>query len=173
MKKTNFPSAFRSLLKWFLRVKISLVLAAVLSILFCVLVWSVTVYFFNVAVGSSKINGVGFGVYWDSNCDNPVTSFSWGKIIVYPFMVTTSKSIVLYLRNEVNVPMIIQLNASDWSPSRVQDYLRLSWDYDGHVLQVNEIARITLTLYADSMIWFAYPKVQDFSFNITIFTVTS
>lgn len=143
----------------------------VLCVVCGVVVWGLTVYSFKVAVGEVRIIGVGVGVYWDSNCDNPVESLSWGKIIVDPLGSEASKNVTFYVRNEGSSPVAIRLNATSWSPLGVERYMRLSWDYDGRVLGVDEMVRVRLVLSVDSGIWYEFPRIQEYSFDIIISAV--
>lgn len=149
-------------------VRVSLHLAVVLCVLSGIIVWGLTFYSFKVAVGEVRVIGIGVGVYWDSNCDNPVDSLSWGKIVINPLKPEASKNVTVYVKNEGNNLVVIQLNATGWSPSGVERYMRLSWDYDERVLGVDETVNVTLTLSVDSRIWFESPRIQDYSFDIII-----
>ena len=155
----------------FLAVRVTLGVALVLCVLCGIVVWGLTVYSLKVAVGEVKVIGVGVGVYWDSNCDNPVANLSWGKIVVNPLVPEASKNVTFYVRNEGSSPVVIRLNATSWSPSRVERYMRLSWDYDGRVLDVHETVRVRLLLSVDSGIWFESPRIQEYNFDIVISAV--
>ena len=157
-------------LRGFSEFKVSLDMVIILCFLTGFIVWGLTVYSFKVGwlSGETKVWGVGVGVYWDRNCDNPVNSISWGKIVVDPLKPEASKNITVYIKNEGYYPIVIKLNTSSWSPPSAQKYIRLSWDYDGHVLNVDEKVKVTLTLSIDSKIWFESPIIKDYSFNIII-----
>jgi len=152
----------------FFGVKVSLAVVFVLFVLFGVVVWSLTLYSLKVAVGEVRVVGVGVGVYWDSNCDNRVDFLSWGKIVVNPLIGEVSKNVTVCVRNEGSAPIVVRLNASNWSPANVEKYVRLSWDYDGRVLDSDETVTVTLTLSVDSGIWFESPRIQDYSFEIIV-----
>lgn len=114
----------------------------------------------SVTIGSrGSVKALYFGVYWDSECNNPVFNIDWG--IIEP---GSSVNVTVYVRNEGNVPMRIALNVTNWNPSNASDYMRLEWDYSGQVLQPNENIRTVLFLVIspDAI------KVTDFSFDILI-----
>jgi len=114
----------------------------------------------SVTIGSrGSVKALYFGVYWDSECNNPVSNIDWG--IMEP---GSSVNVTIYIRNEGNAPMRITLNATNWSPSNASDYMRLEWDYSGQILQPNENIKTVLFLVVslDAL------KVTDFSFDILI-----
>jgi len=163
----------RGFLEWFLGVRVSLGVVFVLCVVCGVVVWGLTVYSFKVAVGKVRVIGVGVGVYWDSNCDNPVDSLSWGKIVVDPLKPDVAKNVTVCVRNEGTNPVVIRLKVSGWSPPDVERYISLSWDYDGHVLEVGDSAIVTLFLWVDSGIWFESPRIQEYSFGIVVLAVSA
>jgi len=155
-------------LRRFLAVRITLGVALVLCVLCGIVVWGLTVYSFKVAVGEVRVIGVGVVVYWDSNCDNPVSNLSWGRIVVNPLQPQVSKNVTLFVKNEGTNPVVARLNVSDWFPEGIQGYMGLSWDYNGRVLEADDSAKVTLVLSVDSRIWFESPRIQNFGFDIII-----
>jgi len=155
-------------LRRFLAVRITLGVALVLCVLCGIVVWGLTVYSFKVAVGEVRVIGVGVGVYWDSNCDNPVANLSWGKIVVNPLQPQVSKNVTVFVKNEGGNPAVVRLKVSDWFPPGIQGYMRLSWDYDERVLGIDDSVKVTLVLSVDSGIWFESPRIQDYGFDIVI-----
>lgn len=114
----------------------------------------------SVTIGSrGSVKALYFGVYWDSECSNPVSNIDWG--IMEP---GSSVNVTIYIRNEGNAPMRIALNATNWNPSNASHYMRLEWDYSGQILQPNENIKTVLFLVVslDAL------KVTDFSFDILI-----
>ena len=81
----------------------------------------------NVSISTrGSILTVGVGVFWDQDCNNPVSSLSWG--VVKP---GTTKNITVYIGNEGNSRITIILNTTDWDPLNASNYIDLSWDYLG------------------------------------------
>jgi hypothetical protein len=70
----------------------------------------------------------------------------------------------VYVRNEGNVAANISLATENWNPSNASDYLALSWDYDGRLLNPREVAQVTLTLIVSSSVH----GIESFSFDIII-----
>ena len=164
-------SGFRRFFEWFLGVRVSLGVVFVLCVLCGAVVWGLTAYSCKVAVGEVRVIGVGVGVYWDKNCDNPVDSLSWGRIVIDPLSVRSGKNVTVYFRNEGGEPIVVRLNVSNWSPANVEKYMRLSWDYSGHVLAVDDIVEVALILSVDSGVWYESPRIQEYSFDIIISAV--
>jgi len=107
----------------------------------------------------SAVEGNGVGVYWDSSCTNEVLSIGWGTLTP-----GSMKDIVVYIRNEVEEPIYLILNTTNWNPLKASDYLALKWDYSGQRMNPDEILQITLTLSVSNYI----EGISSFSFDIII-----
>jgi len=110
-------------------------------------------------VGRGTVKAVGVGVFWDSNCTNPVSFIDWG--MVEP---GSMNNVTVYVRNEGNVAAGISLASENWNPSNASDYLALSWNYDGQQLNPSEVVQVTLTLTISSSV----QGITSFSFDIII-----
>lgn len=99
------------------------------------------------------------GVYWDPDCENRVVSVDWGN--VFP---GSSRQFEVYVRNECNESMVLDLMAENWLPTVAAQDLSLSWDYAGCPICENQVRKVNLVLSVS-------PKVADvtsFSFDIMI-----
>jgi len=103
----------------------------------------------------------GVGVYKDANCSINVTSLNWGT--VEP---SSLENITLYIRNEGNHAATLFLETNNWSPINATNYMALSWNYSGKMLNPMESVGVTLTLSVSS----AANNITDFSFNVIIGT---
>ena len=110
-------------------------------------------------VGRGTVKAVGVGVFWNSNCTNPVSFIDWG--VVEP---GSTNNVTVYVRNEGNVAAIISLATENWNPSSASDYLALSWNYDGRQLNPQEVVQVTLTLTVSLSV----QGIESFSFDIII-----
>ena len=110
-------------------------------------------------VGRGTVKAVGVGVFWDSNCTNPVSFIDWG--MVEP---DSMNNVTVYVRNEGNVAASISLATENWNPSSASDYLALSWNYNGRQLNPQEVVPVTLTLTVSSSV----QGIESFSFDIII-----
>jgi hypothetical protein len=110
-------------------------------------------------VGRGTVKAVGVGVFWDSNCTNPVSFIDWG--MVEP---GSMNNVTVYVRNEGNVAAGLSLATENWNPSNASDYLTLSWNYDGRQLNPLEVVQVTLTLTVS----YSVQGITSFSFDIII-----
>ncbi len=110
-------------------------------------------------VGRGTVKAVGVGVFWDSNCTNPVSFIDWG--MVEP---GSMNNVTVYVRNEGNVAASISLATENWNPSNASDYLSLSWNYDGRQLNPSEVVQATLTLTVSLDV----QGIDSFNFDIII-----
>lgn len=104
---------------------------------------SVSVYLFSMTIRSrGAVKTLGVGVYWDSTCNNPVSSLDWGIVEL-----DVQKNVTFYVKNEGNVAGRLSLSAVNWDPPSASNYMTLIWDYLGEILEPNEIILVTLTLF--------------------------
>jgi FlaG/FlaF family flagellin (archaellin) len=108
---------------------------------------------------SGQITTIGVGIYSDNSCSNVLSSINWGTLDP-----GSDKTFTYYIRNCGNSPSILTLQTSNWSPSGAATYISLSWDYDGHVLNVDEVVAVTFTLSVSPII----DQITSFGFDITI-----
>jgi len=115
----------------------------------------------------ATIKTIGVEAYWDPNCENKTETIDWGTI--WP---GSSKNVTLYIRSVSNFEATLNLNATNWNPVNISDYISLSWSYYGKPLDPGEIIQVTLTLSASSSDSFLHyliaNSVKDFSFDIII-----
>ena len=108
-------------------------------------------------VSGLEVNGV--GVYWDSDCTQIRKVIDWGNLTP-----GSSKSIIVYIRNEIEEPIYLILSTQDWNPSNASRHMTLRWDYTGQRMNPGETLQITLTLSV-------YPDIKgisSFSFDILV-----
>jgi hypothetical protein len=105
------------------------------------------------------VKTLGVGVYWDEACNNTVSSLDWGIVEL-----DVQKNVTFYVKNEGNAPGSIYLSAVNWDPPSASNYMTLSWDYLGSLLEPNETIRVTLTLSISKDIL----GVVDFNFDTII-----
>jgi len=83
-----------------------------------------------------------------------------------------TRNTTMYIRNEGNGEVELQLEAASWEPANISSYLNLTWNYDGAAVLPIEMVEVTLTLSSSSSPDFteylvAY-DVREFSFDIII-----
>jgi len=108
---------------------------------------------------TGTIETIGVGVYSDSQCSTPLSSLPWGTLEP-----GSNQNVICYIRNEGNSQSTLSMYASNWNPSSAENYLVLSWDYDGHSINPDDAIPVTFTLTVDASI----EGITNFSFDITI-----
>lgn len=101
-------------------------------------------------------------VYTDNSKIVVLSSIDWGTC--YAGQAKTHEA---YVFNSGSTPFVLGLSTESWVPPNATNYIHLSWDYDGGVVQPNMGIAITLTLKVDSNI----TGIDTFAFDI-VFTIT-
>ena len=131
-----------------------------IAVLGCLIISVASAVYYSITVKShGKIKGVGVGIYADENATIVVSEINWGMLEP-----GESKNVTVYVKNEGNVQVTLALTVESWVPSNAEDFITLSWNYDGTTFDVEEIRRLTLTLTVDSSI----TGITEFSFDIVI-----
>jgi len=108
---------------------------------------------------AGAVKAIGVGVYWNSNGTNMVTSINWGTIEP-----GSSTNRTCYIQNEGNSASTLSMNATNWNPSNASDYISLSWDYGGQLVNPDELIQVIFTLSISDSV----EGITSFSFDITI-----
>lgn len=113
------------------------------------------------------IKTIGVEAYWDRSLKNKTESVNWGTI-----WAGSSQNVTFYVRSISKIEATLYLNATNWNPAKLSEYMTLSWNYNGTIVHPNEIIQVTLTLSASSSNAFIYylitSDVKQFSFDIII-----
>ena len=96
----------------------------------------------------------------------------WGELYL-----GASKSASFYVRSNSNVDVELGLNVTNWMPAGIDDYIDISWDYNGTVLssdldnQVPIFVTIDLDVSSgeDFIDFIVENKVTSFGFSMTIY----
>jgi len=102
---------------------------------------------------------VNVGVYSDMQCKQNCTSISWGTL--YP---GNSTGKIIYVKNTGSLPLTLSMTTGSWAPTNASDYLTLTWDQQGTVLQGGESVSANLTLLVAS----DTGELTNFSFDIVV-----
>ncbi len=106
-----------------------------------------------------NINSIGVGVYWENACITEVSTVNWGYMEP-----GSTQNVTIYIQNEGNVPMTLNLTTDNWSPTSASTFMTLSWNREGSQVPAQSVLETMLTLSVSSNI----SDVSGFSFNITI-----
>jgi hypothetical protein len=84
-------------------------------------------------------------VYWDQGAQNKADMIDWGEIQTGKSLDTT-----FYLKSVSNFDVTVDLVLTDWSPPEISEYISITWDYDGSILEPQELIEVTLNISAPS-----------------------
>jgi hypothetical protein len=95
----------------------------------------------------------------------------WGELTL-----GTSKNASFYVRSTSNVDVKLALSVNNWMPEGIEDYIRISWDYNGTLLrsgadQVPLLVNVNLNVSSsgDFIDFIVENGVTSFGFNMTIY----
>jgi hypothetical protein len=108
---------------------------------------------------SGSIKGVGVGIYWDSQCTNATSSIQFGMLEP-----GSSKYYTLYLRNEGNAELTLNMIAENWNPTAAGNYMSVSWNREGQHISEGQTMSCVLTLLVSSGI----QDISTFDLDIVI-----
>jgi hypothetical protein len=94
----------------------------------------------------------------------------WGELSV-----GASKNVSFYVQTTSNVDVILGLNVTGWAPAGIEDYISISWSYNGTLLSSDqEPLWVTVNLDVSSsgefISYLVANNVTAFSFDMTIYT---
>lgn len=115
---------------------------------------------YSVSISASgSLTGVGVSFYSDQAGQVSITNVNWGNIPP-----GGSVTVAVYAKSTSNVPIVLTLSSSNWTPASIAGSLTLSWDYSGTMLQPGAMVKINLTLTAAGNA----PAGTSFTFNIIV-----
>lgn len=116
--------------------------------------------------------------YWDRTLENRAETIDWGAIWLGPSENVTfsgigsSQNITLYIRSISNIETSLYLNATNWNPANISQYMKPAWDYNGTMVSPGETIQIKLTLSIlpsrDFFLYLINNDVRTFSLDIII-----
>lgn len=109
--------------------------------------------------GSGSIKGLDIGVYWNPECTNPTSSINFGQLEP-----ASTKSFVLYLRNDGNTLLTLSMTTENWSPETAAEYISLSWSLEGLEISAQQVLEFSLTLTVSETV----SDIDQFSMDIVI-----
>jgi len=109
-----------------------------------------------------KIKTIDVGVYKESQCLNALTFIDWG--VLEP---SETKAYGCFIRNEANVPVVLNMTSENWLPVNASNYIFLAWNYALDTLEVNEVRNVVFSLSVSPDI----EGITNFSFDIIVMGV--
>ncbi|MEM2971642.1 MAG: hypothetical protein QW270_04385 [Candidatus Bathyarchaeia archaeon] len=104
------------------------------------------------------LKAVGVGVYWNEACTNNVTSIDWG--FLSPGTPATRE---IWIKNTGNTRIKLNMTTESWNPIQAKNYITLSWNCEGQVLDATNSIKAVLTLSVSTQI-----DIDEFAFDIII-----
>lgn len=108
---------------------------------------------------SALVADSGIGVYWDQAATKSCQSINWGTLTP-----RSSKTVVIYLKNEKSQDMVYSLTTAQWNPVNASKYMILNSNYSGTRVRPGSVLSVSLTLSVSPKI----AGIYDFSFQIII-----
>jgi hypothetical protein len=99
------------------------------------------------------------GLYWDTKCENRITSVDWGTL--FPGQTQERE---VYVRNECNESLVLDLTSENWLPTAVKEEISLSWNYNGCPICENQVRKVNIALSVSTEVI----EETSFSFDIKI-----
>jgi hypothetical protein len=92
----------------------------------------------------------------------------WGELTL-----GASKKVSFYVKSTSNVDVELGLNVTNWAPAGIEDYIPISWNYNGTLLSPTQEILVTVNLQVPSndhfMDFLVENAVTTFGFDITIY----
>ena len=112
--------------------------------------------------------------YWDQNGVNKRETLSWDEIKIeklgWDEIEIDPVNTTVYVKSVSNFRVTLTMFPTDWNPVEISDYLTISWDYNGTIIDPGEIIPVTMTLSAsssDALIYYLVDnEIQQFEVSI-------
>jgi hypothetical protein len=110
---------------------------------------------YNVYVPSiGTIKTIDVETYWDQNGVNKRETLSWDEIKIEKLgwneIKMTPVNTTVYVKSVSNFRVTLNIFLTDWNPVEISDYLTISWDYNGTIINPGEIIPVAMTLSGSS-----------------------
>jgi hypothetical protein len=113
----------------------------------------------NGVSNQGKLKAVDLGLYWDNACTNATDGVDWGS-----FSPGASSSVTLYVRNQGDSAVKLNLTTRNWNPANVYELIALTWNREGQVLKPQMVVMATLSLSVSANI----NGITNFSFDTVV-----
>lgn len=119
---------------------------------------------------TGTIYAIGLEIYGgDIKSESGKDYIDWGELSL-----GASKSASFYVRSNSNVDVELGLNVTNWMPAGIEDYIAISWDYNGTLLSPGEESLlVTINLDVSSsgefIDFIMGNEVTSFGFDMTVY----
>ena len=115
------------------------------------------------SLGSPKLSPpepkVELDIFTDFQCSIKMTTINWGVLEA-----GETSHIPIFVKNIGETKITLGLFTENWSSQQASENMHLSWDYDGIIIQPNQIVNGRLTLQIDQNC----PELSQYGFDIII-----
>ena len=117
--------------------------------------------------------------YWDPNGENRLEVLSWEELEIekreWDEIIVKSVNTTIYVKSVSNFRVTLDMFLTDWNPVEISDYLTVSWDYNGAILDPGEIVPVMINLAGSSSDAFVNYLVENeiTRFDVVIHIVAS
>lgn len=108
---------------------------------------------------TGEVAAIDVEVYTDRDCTVVLNSIDWGRL--YP---EESRNTTFYVQLFGSTPSTLGLSTDNFAPVAAEQYLALTWDYDGNVLNPGDVLEVTVTLAVS----FSITGIESFSFEVIV-----
>ena len=108
---------------------------------------------------SGTIKAINVGVYSDSGCTQALSSLTWGMMEA-----NTSSVKVMYVKNEGNTAMTLNMTTNTWSPANAANYITVTWNREDAVVNAGSSVQASVTLSVSPSI----TGITSFTFTMII-----
>jgi hypothetical protein len=120
--------------------------------------------------GTIKVQGLeiyGGDIKYDPGSDTVYVD--WGELTLGVF-----KNSSFYVKSNSTIDVQLELNVTNWEPPGIEDYLVISWDYNGTLLSPYQAILVTVTLEVpatgDFIDFLVTNEVTAFGFDIIVYS---
>lgn len=119
---------------------------------------------------TGEINVKGLEIYGgDITSESGKVYIDWGELTL-----GASKNASFYVLSTSNVNVTLGLNVTNWMPAGMEDYITISWDYNGTVLSpkhepLSVIVNLSVASSREFIEFLVENSVTTFGFDMTIY----
>ena len=105
----------------------------------------------------------------DVTVESDTVLIDWGELTI-----GASKNTTFFVKSTSNIDVVLELNVTNWMPAGIEEYITISWNYNGTVLNPNHrpllvTVNLEVASSGDFIDFLISNEVTAFGFDITIY----
>jgi hypothetical protein len=105
----------------------------------------------------------------DVTVESDAVLIDWGELTI-----GASKNTTFFVKSTSNIDVALELNVTNWMPAGIEEYITISWNYNGTVLNPNHrpllvTVNLEVASSGDFIDFLITNEVTAFGFDITIY----